>query len=106
MPRADDRVPSRLPIAHAVMYHLPCGTPSNRGCRIEPTLRGVAMVARGFTLALLGMALAVASAGTAGEKDKEVKKDAVKDKDKAEPAKDQGKDKKDKKEKKEPPKVE
>lgn len=71
------------------------------------------MVARGFSLAILGMALAVVSVGTAGEKDKEVKKDVVKDvakdKDKkAEPAKDQGKDKdkKDKKEKKDPPKVE
>jgi hypothetical protein len=69
------------------------------------------MVARGFSLAILGMALAVVSVGTAGEKDKDVKKDAAKDvvKDKKlEPAKDQvkDKDKKDKKEKKEPPKVE
>jgi hypothetical protein len=70
------------------------------------------MVARGFSLAILGIALAVTSVGTAGEKDKEVKKDVVKDvvKDKKlEPAKDAGKgekDKKDKKEKKEPPKVE
>jgi hypothetical protein len=73
------------------------------------------MVARGFGLVVLGMVLAVASIGTAGDKDKDVKKDAVKDgnkdkdkEQKLEPSKDAGKgekDKKDKKEKKEPPKV-
>jgi len=64
------------------------------------------MVTRGFSLAILGMALMVVSVGTAGEKDKDVKKDIVKEKNqdfKAELAKEQGKDKK---EKKEPPKVE
>src|SRR5947208_2144047 len=98
-----------LPARHGFVYHLHRGVLN----AIETTLRGAAMIARVFGLALLGLAVAAFSVGTAGDKDKDAKKDVVKDvvKDKdVKKDKDASKDKIEKKEKKdkekkEPPKV-